>query len=278
MCGKMFLMEESLAQYKAYLQTLGYSPSTRLQYARIAQNFLEYSKGSFSRDIVLAYLALYSTRSGTYRRFITYALKSLFLFLVKSWPLDKRESPKLSRPFRPLLSQDDITKLLQIVSGIPLEHALVTVDAVLGARREELTRIQLDDYQPPNIRVRTAKGGDERVRYIGEEACEVLNRYLDVRRSASPYLFVSSRGVALTPTALSLIFRRMADKAGIPKGVGWHAVRRSVVTWLFDGGMREREIQEVFGWKSVAMPGQYVQLSRGDIEEKVRGAHPRLRQ
>lgn len=272
------MAEETWAKYKTYLQTLGYSPSTKSQYSLYARSYLEYSRGAYSKSTVLAFLALYTKHSGTTRRFITYIVKSLFRFLEKPWPLDKREMPKLSRPKRPVLSQAQVRQLVEIASVNPLDHALVTLDAILGARREELARIQLADYLPPHIRIRTAKGGDERVRYIGDKACAVIDWYLVTRSSPSSFLFVSKYGTPLTPTAMSVLFRKMAVQAGIPKGIGWHAIRRSVVTWLFEGGMREREIQEVFGWKSLAMPAQYIQLSQIQVNEQVKKIHPMLRE
>lgn len=270
-------MDNTLAQYKSYLTTLGYSSTTQRDYARAARDFLESAGGSYSRQIVFAYLATYADQSSTYRRWLMYALKSLFAFTRQPWPVDKREIPKLSKAQRVALTVDEVNRLIVASSENPLDRALLAVDSILGVRRKELSEMLVADYIRPNIRVRTAKGGEERVRYLGEDVSDIVDRYLETRRGKSPYLFVSLQGVHLSVQSLSIRFRRLADTAGIPKGVGWHGIRRGVVTWLYQAGMREKELQELFGWQSPVMPHLYVQLVEGEVDQKTRDMHPMLK-
>ena len=270
--------DELYSQYTSYLNFLSLSEETKYQYLRVVDDFLYQSGGNLTRDSVLRYMRKHEPKSGTYRRWIMYILKSLFENAKVEWPFAKRELPKLSKPYQPHLRVADAEKLIGVAKSSPLDHVLVRLDAVTGARRKELSEVLVDDYSRPYIRIRTAKGGEERIRTLDPDTCNAFSVYLKQRRSSSPYMFVSAQGVPLTPQTLSVRFRRLAQQVGFKKGTGWHAVRRGVVTWLFEGGMREREIQELIGWKSIAMVGKYTQLSPGAMEEKATGIHPFFRE
>lgn len=134
--------------------------------------------------------------------------------------------------------------------------------------------MMLIDYSSPHLVVRTAKGGDRRVRTLDDDTITALNSYLAVRKSKDPHLFVSEQGITFSVTTLGNRFRKIARASGFDKHIGLHAMRRGVTTWLFQAGMRERELQELMGWKSITMPSQYVQLVPGVIEEKAQALHP----
>ena len=53
-----------------------------------------------------------------------------------------------------------------------------------------------------------------------------------------------------------------------------NSIRRGVITWLFQAGLRERELQDVGRWKSPAMPAVYVQLVPGQVDKEVQKKHP----
>lgn len=267
--------DELYSQYASYLDFLSLAEETKYQYLRIVDDYLYQSDGNLTRDSVLGYMRKHKSKSGTYRRWIMYILKSLFENAKVEWPFAKRELPKLSKPSQPYLRVEDAEKLIAVAKkSSPLNYALVRLDVVTGARRKELASVLLEDYSRPHIRIRTAKGGEERVRTLDPETCDTLDAYLRQRRSKSLSLFVSSQGTPLTTQTLSKRFQALAKSAGFKKGTGWHSLRRGVTTWLFEGGMRERELQEALGWKSAVMPGKYVQLVAGEIEEKVIAIHP----
>ena len=267
--------DELYSQYASYLEFLGLASESQYQYLRIVDDYLYQSDGNLTRDSVLKYMRKYESKSGTYRRWIMYILKSLFENAKVEWPFAKREIPKLSKPFQPYLKVEDAEKLLVIAKESSLlDYALIRVDAVTGARRRELANVLLEDYTRPHIRIRTAKGGEERVRTLDAGTCNALDAYIKKRRSKSLALFVSPQGTPLTTQTLSIHFKALAKSAGFKKGTGWHSLRRGVTTWLFQGGMRERELQEALGWKSPVMPGRYVQLVAGDVEKRVVATHP----
>jgi len=268
------LVDELLDKYEDQLKFLGHAQGTKYRYMRVADLYLEYSKGVMSRDTVMEYVNVHSASSSTYRRWIMYVLKGLFDTASLKWPFSKRELPKLSKPSQPFFTYEAFQAFLKHAESSLLDYALLRVDAVTGARRGELSEIKMEHYTRPHIKISAEKGSLDRVRTLDKETCDVLDKYIKTRHSKEPWLFVSERGEYLPPEALSRRFRLLARKAGLKKGVGWHAVRRGVTTWLFEAGMRERELQDALGWRSAAMPARYIQLSPGAIESKVQASHP----
>lgn len=264
--------------YKQYLDFMQYEVETSYRYLRIAEDFLSYSEGKLSRDEVMAYLGEYSDCSSTYRRWIMIVLKGLFQACGVQWPFSKRELPKISKPSQPYLKFEQAELLIKEALALsPLDYALVCVDAVTGARREELTEMLREEYSQPYLVVRTRKGGNTKTRTLDPGTCSALDTYLSQRRDSSPYLFVNTRGEQFSPQGLTERFQVLQKRCGFKKGVGWHSIRRGVATWLYRNGMKEKEIQELIGWKTPSMVSRYIQLEAGEVEKKAEGANPMFR-
>ena len=270
--------DELYSKYASYLDFLGLAEESKYRYLRIVDDYLYESSGVLTRDTVQRFMRKYESKSGTYRRWIMYVLKSLFENVEVKWPFVKRELPKLSRPNTPYLKVAEVERLLEIARPSSLDYALIRLDAATGARRKELSEVRVEDYSRPYIRIRTAKSGEERTRTLDPDTCNAIDKYIKQRRSKATYMFVSAQGIPLTPQTLSIRFKKLAVRAGFKSGTGWHSIRRGVVTWLFKGGMRERELQDALGWKSPTMPAKYIQLVAGEVEEKVKAAHPFFKQ
>ena len=60
----------------------------------------------------------------------------------------------------------------------------------------------------------------------------------------SGYICVAADGTPLTPNAVSMHFRRMIKKSGLPY-IRFHDLRHSVATLLHSAG---RDIQDIQGW------------------------------
>ena len=121
-------------------------------------------------------------------------------------------------------------------------------------RRNELATIQVDgvDLDSGAIRV-MGKGRRERWMPIGDTASTVLWEYMQERADLKPdthELWVSTRGFEMTPTWLYRMLRRLGDRAGIPN-LHTHRFRHSYAVNALRGGMPERVLQIVGGWKKI---------------------------
>jgi integrase len=263
----------------------GLSPSTRLRYRQVVENFIETvgRKRSYGKEDVLRYMAALSKKSGgTYQAFCFSVLKTFFESnRWEWWPRreEKRIKPKHDEPKMPYLKQDSIERMLEAIdSKPPMIQALIRISVLRPTRRIELHRMNREDYTRPMLRIKTAKGGVATTLSLDEKTCNLLDEYLATRKDSEPALFISSKGKRISISALSKTFKNTLVDLGLyRKGMGWHGMRRGVTTLLFKAGLKERELQEYGGWTSPFMPHRYIQLEGTEVDEKVRQRHPLIR-
>ena len=268
-----------LDDYENQLRFTSCKEGTIYRYIRVSRLFLEFSKGNLTREEVIRFINSMQGSSSTYRRWVVYALKGLFKAAKRDWVLDRREMPKLSKPNQPFLNLEQVESILDLAKDKPLHYALFRLMAALGCRREELVRMRdYDfDYAKSQILVRTAKEEDNYIRTLDAQTCEILKLYLKSqgsRTSNQVSLFLLPTGRPVSISYLASLFRTYATKLGLDKGTGWHSFRRGLVTWLYEGGMREKELQELMGWRSPEMPSRYIRLSSSEVDKKALGIHP----
>jgi integrase/recombinase XerD len=180
------------------------------------------------------------------------------------------------------------------------DRALLELLYGTGARISEAVGLDVDDLgflaaeraspagvgqQAPPATVRLAgKGGRDRIVPVGRYACEALEAYLvrarptlaaaARRTSASPAVFLNSRGGRLTRQGAWGVLKAAADRAGLD-GVSPHTLRHSYATHLLDGGADVRVVQELLGHASVTTTQIYTMVTVDKLREVYSAAHPR---
>ncbi|HWR97805.1 MAG TPA: site-specific tyrosine recombinase XerD [Candidatus Methanoperedens sp.] len=147
-----------------------------------------------------------------------------------------------------------------------------------GLRVSELVGLRVDqlDAEAWLIRVR-GKGGKERLVPFGEDARELILRYLATARggsrraSRSPYLFPGVRGGHLTRQRAWQIVRAHLRGVGIARAVSPHSLRHSFATHLLDNGADLRAVQLLLGHADISTTQIYTHLS----QERLRAVHAR---
>ena len=266
-------MLDPVDRLRLRLTSQGYPPATIYRYTQIADQFFRFSGGQLTRSNVEAFLAL-KGKSGTYKRWLMYVLKALFTATETAWPLTRREVPRLSQASRPFLTVQMMQDLLKLSEENLLDHALLRIAVSTGMRRKELTRIRLGDYNPPVLLCRLAKGEDIKPRTLPLKTCAAVDKYLVSRPlnlliPLNP-LFLTPRGQAITTEYLNAMAKKYQKALGWPSGMALHAVRRGFVTMMYENGFRERELQELMGWKTPTMPAVYIRLVPGQLDEKAK--------
>lgn len=97
-------------------------------------------------------------------------------------------------------------------SGNKRDYAIVTLYTYTGIRRSECVSLRLDqiDLIAKEIYV-IGKGDKQRTVYLNDKTVHAIREYLKVRRSESPYLFVSRQAEQLSPSRINQIFNQYSD-------------------------------------------------------------------
>ena len=138
-----------------------------------------------------------------------------------------------------------------------------------GLRSQEAVDLDLADvdFEQELVHVR-GKGGKERVVPLGEEAANLVARYLresrpQLARGAENALFLSTRGRRLDTSTL----RRLLPHP--------HRLRHAFATHLLEGGADLRTIQELLGHSSLSTTQMYSHVDARRLRKVYDRAHPR---
>lgn len=144
------------------------------------------------------------------------------------------------------------------------DAALLAVLYAGGLRRAEAVGLDVGDYDENTgaLKVR-GKGNKERTAlYATNGSAEALAAWLDVRgREPGPLFFAVNKGGRierrrLTPHAVLLIVRRVAERAGV-KTVSPHSLRRSFVSDLLDANVDITTVAAMVGHSQVTTTARY---------------------
>jgi integrase/recombinase XerD len=231
--------------------------------------------------------------SASIRRKIS-AMRSYFGFLQAEGLIDRDpsellEGPKTGRSLPTVLSEDEVTALLEAPEGNdPLalrDRALLEFMYATGVRISEVVNLRVRDLDLDERLVRVqGKGSKERIVPFGQVAHSAVNDYLRqgrvelaarARRASTGHLFLGRRGRALTRKGAWDIVRRHVAAAGISKRVTPHTLRHTFATHLLQGGADIAAVQEMLGHADISTTQIYTHLDRTYLSDVHRQYHPR---
>jgi integrase/recombinase XerD len=266
--------ERDLALYNTFLRTRGISSPTEA--------------GHEDLQAYLRWLAARGLAARSRARNLS-ALRAFYRFLrleekAKDDPTEWIESPKGWKKLPRFLNGGDVEKLLaspdrETPSGLR-DAALFELLYDCGLRVSELASLRVDgiDLESLLLKVR-GKGGKERFVPFGEEALEVLDRYLKESRSATrgtgDYLFPGRSGGHLTRQGIWKIVKRHLRASGIARSVSPHTLRHSFATHLLNNGADLRAVQMMLGHADISTTQIYTHLTRERLKKVHRKHHPR---
>ena len=246
------------------------------------------------RDYLAALSASGSTPSTAARRLS--ALRQFFRFLYAEGvrgddPTATIDSPRRGRPLPKLLSEEEVSRLLERArakrgpEGLRLTALLETLYAT-GMRVSELVSLPLSAVarDPRYILIR-GKGGKERLVPLSDPARESLTAYKAVRGQfcrhgvESPYLFPSRGGSGyLTRHRFAQLLKQLSGEAGIaPAKVSPHVLRHAFATHLLNRGADLRSVQQMLGHADIATTQIYTHVLDERLKTLVETHHPLAR-
>lgn len=196
------------------------------------------------------------------------------------------DSPRLGRPLPKSLSEREVDLLL---AAPDLDDALEFRDRTMlellyacGLRVSELIGLSMAQLSMNQGVVRVfGKGSKERLVPVGEEAMDLLQRYLPGARREllkgipSDVLFPSRRGTQMTRQAFWYRIKIYAQRAGIKRDLSPHTLRHAFATHLLNHGADLRVVQMLLGHSDLTTTQIYTHIAQQRMQELHAQHHPR---
>ena len=114
--------------------------------------------------------------------------------------------------------------------------------------------------------MKNGKGGKDRVVQFSAKLKEQIREYLDYRHSSSIYLIQSERGSQMTRFGIGQVFKKWANKAGLPSHYSIHCLRHTYATNLYKAsGYNLRLVQQQLGHSSISTTSVYSAVMNEDL-------------
>jgi integrase/recombinase XerD len=218
-------------------------------------------------------------------------LRNFFRFLMEQGAMDSDPTALLAPPkhwqsLPKYLNKQQLTDLMAspdrnhpqgLRDGAMLEFLYAT-----GLRVSELCRVRVTDLERDLGFVRVVgKGNKHRIVPVGQAALRAVDAYLGSGRPrllkgrASPSLFVSNRGAAMTRQAFWKLLAGYGKKAGIFHNLTPHVLRHTFATHLLEGGADLRSVQTMLGHTDISTTQIYTHVMRSRLRKTVDEHHPR---
>lgn len=290
----MDLTRKIISDYSDYLRIeRAMSPNTVASYVSDLQEFFEIvplQPAEVASDDIVAYLGKRKDISKRSQARLLSALNSFFKWLIiegerRDNPVDAVDSPKLGRYLPEVLSEDEISAIMDSVdlntwSG-KRDRAILEVLYGCGLRVSEAVGLKISFvYLEENFVRVVGKGNKERVVPLGNMAADAIKNYLAVRRApySSEYddvLFLNKFGKSLSRISMFNMVKKQAMLAGIRKEISPHTFRHSFATHLIEHGADLRVVQEMLGHESILTTEIYTHIDSSTWQRNILSHHPR---
>ncbi|HYL73583.1 MAG TPA: site-specific tyrosine recombinase XerD [Bryobacteraceae bacterium] len=273
------LANTSVDSYRLDLERFSASlhPGDNLEDAACLRRYLDslYQAGMASRSI--------ARHLTTLRNFYRFLLEkgsittdpTELLTAPKQW----QSLPKYlnNQQINDLITTPDLTRPRGLRDRAMLEFLYAT-----GLRVSELCKVKVSDLEMNMGFVRVVgKGNKHRIVPVGKSALESVTRYLESGRPrllkgrASPYLFATNRGGAMSRQAFWKLLGGYGKQAGIFHDLTPHTLRHTFATHLLEGGADLRSVQTMLGHADISTTQIYTHVMRSRLRRTVDEHHPR---
>lgn len=272
-----------IEKFAEYLRSIGKAENTVQNYCEKVLLYYKWCKDSFGsqpeqlyRANVLDYKSYMRTVKNYSAKSVNNHLSSLRAFnefLIEAGI--QTESVILKKDFMKIqvqyanpcdVEKKDVEAFRQrlLESGNKRDFAIITLYTYSGIRRSECVNLKLDqiDLIAKEIYV-VGKGDKQRTVYLNDKTVHAIREYLKVRRSDSPYLFVSRQSEKLAPSRINQIFNQYSDVI-TPKTLRHYFCSNA----LENGDYRIHEVANQAGHSNVQTTLLYSNPSAKQMKEK----------
>ena len=237
------------------------------------ENFI--SKLNLESSSVSNYLSAYKT-------FYNYYIK---IGKININPIDKVDSPKLSKHLPTYLTVEEVDKLLDIDikdAFSARNKSLLELLYATGLRISELINLEFKNIDLNECIIRImGKGSKERIVPINDLAIKYLKiyvkdyRYKLVKKEQNNFVYLNNHGKKMTRQGVFKMIKKRTQETGIKKDVSPHTLRHSIATHMLENGADLRIIQEFLGHESIGTTQIYTHLTNQKLKSDYMEFFPR---
>ena len=201
---------------------------------------------------------------------------------VAANPAASLRAPKAARKLPQVLDVDEAVQLVEVPTDAPLGlryRALLELLYSSGLRLSELCALRWHDLDLAEGQVTVlGKGSKQRMVPVGSHACAALAAWR-AERAPKPDapVFPGRGGNAITPRAVQLRLRRIAQRQGLFKRVHPHLLRHTFASHVLESSGDLRGVQELLGHADLGTTQIYTHLDFQHLAKVYDGAHPRAK-
>ncbi len=214
------------------------------------------------------------------------AVRSWFQWLLKHGriaanPAAGIRAPKAPRKLPQVLDPDEAARLVEVPTDVPLglrDRALLELFYSSGLRLSELCALRWHDLDLREGTVTVlGKGSKQRVVPVGSHARKALAEWRVETAAASDAPVFPGRNGPITPRAVQLRLRQLAQRQGLFKRVHPHLLRHSFASHVLESSGDLRGVQELLGHADIATTQIYTHLDFQHLAKVYDAAHPRAK-
>ena len=214
------------------------------------------------------------------------ACRGFFQWLLKHGelsgnPAQGLRGPKAPRKLPQVLDADEMNRLVEVPTDSELgkrDRAMLELFYSSGLRLSELCALRWDalDLADGLVRV-TGKGGKTRIVPVGRHARDALELWRGESTPTAQSPVFPGRNGPISPRAVQLRLRQLAQSQGIWKRVYPHLLRHSFASHLLESSGDLRGVQELLGHADIATTQIYTHLDFQHLAKVYDAAHPRAK-
>lgn len=293
-------MEQRIDAFISYMHIIKKtSTNTELSYKRDLNKLNHYLRGKGILDVnkvsaselqgFVTYMEKENFAAATVSRTIA-SMKAFWQYLVNENVVKEDvtaglKAPKIEKRVPEILSEKDITKLLEQPSGDSpkqiRDKAMLELLYATGIRVTELISLKTTDVNLTMGFIVCRDAHKERVIPFGTKAKQALINYINgtrdvmVENKESDVLFANCSGEQMSRQGFWKIIKYYAKKAGIVADITPHTLRHSFAAHLVENGADLKSVQEMLGHSDISTTQIYANLNHNHLREVYDNAHPR---
>ncbi len=215
------------------------------------------------------------------------ACRSFYAWLLKhgrivASPAASLRAPKAPRKLPQVLDVDEAVQLVELPTDAPLglrDRAILELFYSSGLRLSELCALRWRDLALADGLVTVlGKGSKQRTVPVGSHAAKALAAWrTESNGQPDGVVFPGRGGGPITPRAVQIRLRQLAQRQGLFKRVHPHLLRHSFASHVLESSGDLRGVQELLGHADIATTQIYTHLDYQHLAKVYDGAHPRAK-